>query len=330
MLTIRILSTVMLLSFATASSAQDPGAQLTAAQERYRAGDLDGALQRLEPLLTADDLDQPSKQRVRELATRVLQLRGEEHFRQARIAESIADFDRQVQLQPDQAAEHWQRGIAYYYAGEYEKGARQFELHQTVNPQDVENAAWHFLCVVRAPKGSVEAARKSLIPVTRDSRVPMAQIQQLFAGNMTPEEVLRAGEEAGGTAKFYADLYVGLYYEALDRDDESLRLVARAADNPAARKNYMGDVARVHVILRKKTAADAAGSMKGAASAANRPFAAWSRERLSRSLSPCEQPGVRARPARPSLPSVRDHPATSLCLQDTCRNSDRFDTGRQS
>jgi len=208
----------------------------------------------LEPLLTADDLDQPSKQRVRDLAARALQMRGEEHFRHARIAKSIADFDRQVELQPNRAAEHWQRGIAYYYAGEYEKGARQFELHQTVNPQDVENAIWHFLCVVRAPKGSMETAQKKLIPVTRDSRIPMAQIQQLFAGTMTPEEVLRAGEEAGGTAKFYADLYVGLYYEARRRDDESFRLVALAADNPAARKSYMGDVARVHVALRKKAA----------------------------------------------------------------------------
>ena len=60
------------------------------------------------------------------------------------------------------------------------------------------------------------------------------------------------GEEAGGTAKFYADLYVGLYYEACDRDDESLSLVSRAAVNPAARKSYMGDVARVHLNLRKK------------------------------------------------------------------------------
>lgn len=254
MLTNRILSTVLLLSFTTASGARDLGAQLTTAEESYRTGDLNGALQRLEPLLTADDLDQPSQQRVRELATRVLQSRGEEHFRHARIAESIADFDRQVQLLPDRAAEHWQRGIAYYYAGEYEKGARQFELHQTVNPQDVENAVWHFLCSVCAPKGSIEAARKKLIPVTRDSRIPMAQIQQLFAGTMTPEEVLRAGEEAGGTAKFYADLYVGLFYEARDRDEESLRLVARAAENPVAKKNYMGDVARVHVILRKKAA----------------------------------------------------------------------------
>jgi len=254
MRTLRFLSTVVLLSFATASRARDSGDSLTIAEEKYHAGDLNGALQQLEPLLTANDLNQPSKQRVRDLATRVLQLRGEEHFRRARIAESIADFDRQVKLQPNQAAEHWQRGIAYYYAGEYEKGARQFELHQTVNPQDVENAVWHFLCVTRAPKGSMEAARKHLIQVTRDSRIPMAQIQQMFAGTMTPEEVLRVGEGKGDAASFYANLYVGLYYEALGRDDESLRLVTRAADNPAASKNYMGDVARVHVILRKKKA----------------------------------------------------------------------------
>ena len=249
--TLRIIVTAALLGVATAANATDLTAPLAAAEEKYRAGDLDGTLQQLEPLLKAEDLDQTSSQHVRELAARVLQIRGEEHFRQARIAESIADFDRQLQLQPDRAAEHWQRGIAYYYAGEYEKGAKQFELHRTVNPQDVENAAWHFLCAVRAPEGSVEAARKKLIPVTRDVRVPMAQIQLLFAGAMTPEEVLRVGAEAGGTAKFYADLYVGLYYEALGRDEESLRLLKLAADNPAAKDNYMGDVARVHVKLRK-------------------------------------------------------------------------------
>jgi lipoprotein NlpI len=253
MLTIRPLLAVALLSFAAPISARDIGPQLATAQERYRAGDFDSALQQLEPLLSADDLDQPTKQHVRELAGQVLQMRGEEHFRHARVAKSIADFDRQIQLQPNQEPAHWQRGIAYYYAGEYDKGARQFKLHQTVNPQDVENAVWHFVCVARALKGSIEVARKNLIPVARDSRIPMAQIQALFAGTATPEEVLRAGEVAGGAAKFYADLYVGLYYEASDRIEESLRLIARAADNPAAKKSYMGDVARVHLILRKKS-----------------------------------------------------------------------------
>jgi lipoprotein NlpI len=250
----RIVSAALLISLSAAAWALDVNDELTAAQEKYRAGDLNSALKRLEPLLAATDLDQPTRQRVHELAARVLQSRGEEYFRQGRIGESISDFERQIKLQPDQAAGHWQLGIAYYDAGEYQKGAKQFELHKTVNPQDVENAAWHFLCVVRSPGGSIEAARKALIDVARDSRVPMAQIQQMFAGKTTPEEVLQTGKDAGGAAKFYADLYVGLYFEALGKTDESLRLLTLAADNPAAKNSYMGDVARVHVALRKKAA----------------------------------------------------------------------------
>jgi len=243
----KILSTVVLLSIVLGTDAE-----MNTAQQLVDAGDFNAALERLEPLITVDNLDQPSRERALELAARILLLRGEEHFRQARITEAIADFDRQIKLRPDQAAGHWQRGIAYYYAGEYEKGSRQFELHQSVNPQDVENAVWHFMCVIRTPRATVETARKKLIPVTQDSRIPMRQIQHLFAGTTTPEEVLRVGEEGGDTAKFYADLYVGLYYEALARDDESRRFIVRAADNPAARKNYMGDVSRVHVRLRRK------------------------------------------------------------------------------
>jgi tetratricopeptide (TPR) repeat protein len=251
MLAARIASTLVVCCFTTDALALAVGSQLDAAREKYRAGDFSGALKHLEPLLEADDLDQMSKDEARKLAARALHLRGEEHFRQARIAESIGDFDRELELAPERAPQHWQRGIALYYAGQYEKGAEQFNLHQTVNPQDVENAAWHFLCTVRTPGGSVEAARKKLIPVTQDSRSPMAQVQQMFAGETAPDEVLRVGEEAAGTAQFYAELYVGLYYEAVGRHDQSLHLVSLAAENAASKDNYMGDVARVHVALRQ-------------------------------------------------------------------------------
>ena len=90
----------------------------------------------------------------------------------------------------------------------------------------------------------------------------MSQIQQMFAGTATPEEVLQVGEMVGGIAKFYAELYVGLYYEALDRNEESLRLIASAATNPMAKDHYMGDVARVHVALRKKAATSARAAEK--------------------------------------------------------------------
>ncbi len=235
----------------------DAGAQFDKATESARRGKLDEALAALESLLTGANLDAASRQRAREFAARLLHARGVEHFRNARIAESVADFDREVELEPARAAEHWQRGIAYYYLEEYEKGAGQFELHRTVNPQDVENAAWHFLCVARAPGGSTEAARKNLINVSRDERIPMAEVQRMFGGALRPEDVLAAGARVGDAAAFYADLYVGLYFEALGHHEESLRLIKRAAENPAAEGNYMGDVARVHTALRSKADATA-------------------------------------------------------------------------
>src|SRR5438552_1188974 len=44
---------------------------------------------------------------------RAWQLRGLVHFKLAQIDESIADFDRFIELMPDQARYHWQRGISY-------------------------------------------------------------------------------------------------------------------------------------------------------------------------------------------------------------------------
>jgi tetratricopeptide (TPR) repeat protein len=250
----RVIAVIVVLNSTAVVAAQAPEAALSASAARYSAGDFDAALAQLEPLLTNEELDPAVRQRARDLAARVLHTRGQERFAKAEVAESIADFDREIALDSEREAHHWQRGIAYYYAAEYERGAKQFELHQTVNPQDVENAAWHFLCIVRGPEGSVDAARKVLIPVSDDPRPPMAEIQKLFAGTMEPADVLRTGEAAGEVGKFYADLYVGLYYEALGRDEESLRLVTRAAENPAAADNIMGDVARVHVKLRTATA----------------------------------------------------------------------------
>lgn len=222
----------------------------TAVQEKILIGDFDGALKSIEPSLLDDNL--LGRERGRELAARVLHLRGEERFRHARIVEAIADFDRELELQPNSAPYHWQRGIACYYAKEYEKGAKLFDLHQTVNPQDVENAAWHFLCFARTPKGSFEIAESKLLPVSRDPRVSMAQIHEMFAGNCPPKEVLRLGAAAGGLESFYADLYVSLYYESFGQGAESLRLMKQAAENPAAKYSYMGNVARVHMMLRER------------------------------------------------------------------------------
>jgi lipoprotein NlpI len=164
-------------------------------------------------------------------------------FQSGRIVESVSGFDRLAGLVPDAVPQLWQRGIALYYAGRYKDCREQFESHRTVNPNDVENAAWHFVCVARAE--SPEKAKAALLPVGPDSRVPMSQIYQMFGGELSTEQVLRAG----GTqpeSQFHAELYVGLYLEALGKAERALKHIRNAADDRYSAAGYMHGVARVH------------------------------------------------------------------------------------
>jgi lipoprotein NlpI len=222
--------------------APDAAALVRQAEAAMRAGDGEKALELAGRAIEAQPAD-----------PRGWNYRGALHFRLARIEESIADFNRAISLDPDHEPHHWQRGISYYYAGEYEKGARQFEIHQTVNRHDVENAVWHFLCVTRW-KGLDEAQRQ-LIPIEGDGRVPMMQVHALFAGRATPEQVLTAAQADEPPPRelhhrlFYAHLYLGLYHEAHGRADQSLEHMSLAVER-FAQPHYMGDVARVHLQLR--------------------------------------------------------------------------------
>lgn len=171
--------------------------------------------------------------------------RAVSEFERGRIEPSVSAFDELARTAPRLMPQLWQRGIALYYAGRFEDCRRQFEAHRTVNPDDVENAAWHFLCVARAE--SPAKARAALLPVGPDARVPMREVYQLYRGAMTPDQVL----QAGGTrpdGQFYANLYVGLYYEALGETANARRAIETAAQERfASAGGYMHMVARVHL-----------------------------------------------------------------------------------
>lgn len=186
-------------------------------------------------------------QRLPNEASRALD-RAVTDFLAGRVADSVVEFDRVARLAPDVAPELWQRGIALYYVGRYDHCRAQFESHRTVNPNDVENAAWHFLCVARAE--SPTRARAALLPVGPDRRRPMREVYQMFRGAMLPREVIdAAGTDPG--AQFYAELYVGLYYEAMGEDARARQHVRTAAEDRFARAGgYMHRVARVHLDVR--------------------------------------------------------------------------------
>ena len=176
--------------------------------------------------------------------------RAVEDFRAGRVVEAANGFDAVARLTPAAAPRLWQRGIAQYYVGRFSDCRAQFELHRTVNPNDVENAAWHFLCVARAE--SPAAARAALLPVGPDARVPMRQVYDLFRGTLGPEAVLQAaGAQASG--QFYAQLYLGLYFDALGDNRRALEhITAAAADRFAGVGGYMHAVARVHLELLRR------------------------------------------------------------------------------
>jgi lipoprotein NlpI len=175
--------------------------------------------------------------------------RGVARFMLGQIDGAIADFDKQIALDPDAKPHHWQRGIALYYAGRFEEGTKQFELHRTVNPDDVENAAWHFLCLARWK--DVATARAALIPIDGDARVPMMKVHELFAGKATIEDVMneaKRGDPAPDALNrhlFYAQLYVGLYCEAVGKNDQARQHLEEAAKHVVP--DYMYGVAKVHL-----------------------------------------------------------------------------------
>ena len=173
--------------------------------------------------------------------------RGDDHLFAGRFEEAIADFDRFLMAEPELDPHHWRRGIAYYYAGRYDEGAAQFVRHRVVNPNDVENAAWHFLCVARAK--SPAEARAGLLPVGPDQRDPMTAIYELFAGRASKEQVLAVADASGQRdALFFGHLYLGLYHEVTG-DEALARDHLELAATEHGRDHYMGRIAKVHAAL---------------------------------------------------------------------------------
>ncbi len=182
--------------------------------------------------------------------------RGRTNFQAGRIKASVKDFDRVAELAPALEKTLWERGISLYYASEFDRGAKQFELYQTYHDADVENATWRYLCVARAD--DVAKARKFLLPIKGDRRVPMMEIYALYQGKATVDDVFaaaKAGQPSDAELNqrlFYAHLYVGLWHEAAGDAEQAKKHIGQAVAHPIG--HYMYDVARVHLELLESAA----------------------------------------------------------------------------
>lgn len=202
-----------------------------------RQGETETAIQMADALIK-QDADEPAS----------MLLAADVYLRCGKIDAAVKWFDRYLKASPEALPGLWQRGIALYFAGDYKRGAAQFEKHREVNPHDVENAAWHFLCVARSE--SFETARRLVLPAPNDPRIPMAEVLAMLSNGDTEAvrrrmESVPVGSSARKQADFYGNFYLGLYADAKGDRSEALRLLSlSAADAP---HHYMGDVARVYV-----------------------------------------------------------------------------------
>ncbi|XZE20941.1 tetratricopeptide repeat protein [Pirellulaceae bacterium SH449] len=175
-------------------------------------------------------------------------LRGSLFFRTHRVKESLVDFDVAVEKSPEVLPYLWQRGISQYYAGEYRKGLEQFEVHRTVNPNDVENAFWHFLCAAKLH--GIEKASQSVLLAGQDNREPLMQVQLLIQGKLEEEALLKVTQAGGRSTKFYGYLYLGLYADVAKKPAKAIDYLEKCLeiDYPG----YMHDVAKVHLAMLKE------------------------------------------------------------------------------
>lgn len=168
---------------------------------------------------------------------------GMAHFRLAQVEASLTAFDRAEQVRPALTPYLWQRGLSQYYVGQFEAGAAQFEADLAVNGRDVEETVWRYLCLARSRTPA--AARATLLPVGRDPRPVLRQVYRLFASEITPQDLVRAGQQAGDRGEFYSALYAGLYYEVTGENIQAQTWITRAVEK-CCPDDYMWHLARVH------------------------------------------------------------------------------------
>jgi lipoprotein NlpI len=179
--------------------------------------------------------------------------RGDARLFLADFKGAVADFEKEIALDPSHDAPHWRLGIAYYFAGDFAKSAKQFEKYHAYDDRDRENGVWHFLGNARVV--GIEKARAAMLEYTRFDREPFPSVYKMLAGKMTGAEVLAEMEKKGlgdqSTVMFFAHYYVGLNEELLAHKDAAREHLSKAvalAMKSGARggPGYMGQVARLH------------------------------------------------------------------------------------
>jgi tetratricopeptide (TPR) repeat protein len=176
-------------------------------------------------------------------------------FANNRVEDAIELYDSVIRTNSASKPFLWQRGLALYYAERFADGADQFSADVAVNPNDTEEQIWHLLCLAQV-MGGLEAARPLKLTVGTDRRPVMRAAQQLFLSGSPADEsrLSELAQRGDASARFYALLYLSLYYESLVQPAKAEQRMLEAVQTEYARgggrSDPMVELARVAIIRR--------------------------------------------------------------------------------
>lgn len=181
--------------------------------------------------------------------------RGDARFFLGEFRDALADYEKMVELNPDSGPSHWRRGIARFYAGQYQAAAKQFEEYHSFDNVDRENGIWRYLSQRKAY--GLEKAREGLLKYEKTDREPFPAVYELFAGRITPGQILSEIAEADidererSKREFYAHLYIGLNHAVEGRSQQALTHLRKATASPWPQRagfgpDFMWHVGRLH------------------------------------------------------------------------------------
>ena len=181
--------------------------------------------------------------------------RADQLFKLGRFREAIGEYDKAIaDGVPHSEDSCWERGLAYYYTGDFDAGRRQFEGYHKVGPLDIENGIWRYLCT--AEKEGLEEALKTFYPYPRKARPPFPALHALYSGKGSIEDVLAQATSTARSAEesrrnlFYGHYYVGKYLEVTGKPEEARKHIEKALRHRES--HFMYDCARIDLERLKK------------------------------------------------------------------------------
>ena len=258
-LCMRIAGLLLLLSMQV-TAADPPVSDATSVAEQKAEAE------RVAGIVQADKLQQRVKTLTESIKLQPQEIslfsqRGDANFFLGNIAAAVDDYSRMTELDAEVDSSHWRRGIALFYAGKFDEAAGQFKRYHFFDNVDRENGIWRFLSQTKAV--GLKKAQEGLLVYEKDDREPFPDVYQLFAGTISPEELLQKIEKASITDAeqeqrlFYAHLYIGLHASVTGQKEQALKSLELSVQNSWGPRggygpSYMWHVGRIHANLLRK------------------------------------------------------------------------------